>query len=149
MKSLIKLLKYVKHYKGYGVLNLVFNILGVVFNVISLTMLKPILDLLFKGDNFDYTQFTGVNPHDGISKDFLEFELNGWFAKIILDPATSMVDGKKRVLMIVCVLTIASFFFKNFFTYMAKWVLAPIRNDIIAIVRKEAYKNPDSSEASG
>lgn len=140
MKSLIKLVRYVKHYKGYGLLNLLFNILGVIFNVISLTMLKPILDLLFKGDNFDYTQFMGKNPHDNFSKDFLEFELNGWFADMILNHETGMIDGKKRVLIVICGLTLVSFFFKNFFIYMAKWVLSPIRNDIIAIVRKEAYK---------
>ncbi|MFT6716986.1 MAG: subfamily B ATP-binding cassette protein MsbA [Saprospiraceae bacterium] len=140
MKGLLKLLIYVKHYKGYGFLNIVFNVLAMVFNVISLTMLKPILDLLFKGPNFDYTQFTGENKNDTFSTEFLEFELNGWFADMILNHETGMVDGKKRVLVIICLLTIASFFFKNVFTYMAKWVLAPIRNDIIAIVRKEAYK---------
>jgi subfamily B ATP-binding cassette protein MsbA len=140
MKSLIKLLRYVKHYKGYGVLNLIFNVLTMVFNVISLTMIKPILDILFKDANFDYTQFTGINPNKTFSTKFLEFELNGWFAEMILNHETGMIDGKKRVLIIICVFTIASFFFKNLFTYLAKWVLAPIRNDIIAIIRREAYK---------
>lgn len=140
MKSLIKLVRYVKHYKGYGFLNLIFNVLAMVFNVISLTMLKPILDLLFKGPEFDYSKFTGPNPNLSFNTNFLEFELNSWFADMILNHETGMVDGKKRVLVIICVLTIASFFFKNLFTYLAKWVLAPIRNDIIAIVRKESYK---------
>lgn len=140
MKSLFKLVKYVKHYKGYGFLNLLFNVLAMVFNVISLTMLKPILDILFKGPEFDYTQFMGPNPNKTFSTNFLEYELNGWFAEMILNHETGMVDGKKRVLIIICVFTIVSFFFKNIFTYLSKWVLAPIRNDIIAIVRKEAFK---------
>ncbi|MFT6746810.1 MAG: subfamily B ATP-binding cassette protein MsbA [Glaciecola sp.] len=140
MKSLIKLLKYVKHYKGYGILNLIFNVLAIVFNAVSLTMLNPILNLLFKDANFDYTQFTGVNPNDGFTMKFFEFELNGWFADMILNHGTGVVDGKKRVLLIIAVLTIITFFLKNVFTYMARWVLAPIRNDIIAIVRKEVYK---------
>lgn len=140
MKSLFKLVKYVKHYKGYGFLNLLFNVLAMIFNVISLTMLKPILDILFKGPEFDYTQFMGPNPNKTFSTNFLEYELNGWFAEMILNHETGMVDGKKRVLIIICVFTIVSFFFKNIFTYLSKWVLAPIRNDIIAIVRKEAFK---------
>ena len=111
-----------------------------IFNVVSLTMMKPILDILFKDASFDYTQFTQVNPHDTFSTKFFEFELNSWFAEMILNDGAGMVEGKKRALVIICVLTIASFFFKNVFTYLAKWVLAPIRNDIIAIVRKETYK---------
>lgn len=140
MKSIIKLLRYVKHYKAHGLFNIIFNLLAVVFNAISLTMLTPILGLLFKDKNFDYGQFLVPNPHLGLNKDFLEFELNSWFADMIINHETGMVDGKKRVLIIVCALTIASFFFKNLFTYLAKWTLAPIRNDIIAIVRSESYK---------
>ena len=140
MKSLIKLVKYVKHYKGYAFLNVLFNVLGVVFTLISLTMLKPILDLLFMGPEFDLTQFVAENPFTGFNRQFLEFELNKWFAEMILNHPDGIVEGKKAVMFTVCALTATSFFFKNFFTYMAKWVLSPIRNDIIAIVRKEAYQ---------
>lgn len=139
MKSIFHLLKYVKHYKGYAILNVIFNILAALFNIVSLTMLKPILDLLFMGPDFDLSQFTGINPHESFSTKFFEFELNAWFAEMILMDPSGIIDGKKRVLLLVCVLTIASFLFKNVFSYAAKWVLAPIRNDIIAIVRRVVY----------
>ena len=140
MKSLFKLVKYVKHYKGYAFLNVLFNILGVIFTLISLTMLKPILDLLFMGPEFDLTQFVGVNPYNGFNRQYLEFELNQWFAEMILNHPQGLIEGKKSVMFTVCGFTALSFLFKNFFTYMAKWVLSPIRNDIIAIVRREAFQ---------
>jgi len=140
MKSLIKLLGYVKHYKWYGFLSIIFNVLAVIFNGASMTMLNPILNLLFIDPNMDFRQFLVENPHSGFSMKSLEFELNGWFADMILNHETGMVDGKKRVLLIIAGLTIITFFFKGLFTYGARWVLSPIRNDIIAIVRKAVYK---------
>ena len=139
MKSIFKLLGYVKHYKLHGFLNLLFNLLGIIFTLISLTMIKPVLDLLFMGPEVDLSIYLKENPFSGINKDFLEFELNKWFAEIILHDPNGIIEGKKRTLIIVCVLTVISFFFKNLFLFLAKYVLAPIRNDIIAVIRKEAY----------
>ena len=139
MKSIFKLIGYVKHYKLHGFLNLLFNLLGIIFTLISLTMIKPVLDLLFMGPEVDLSIYLKENPFSGINKDFLEFELNKWFAEIILHDPNGIIEGKKRTLIIVCVLTVISFFFKNLFLFLAKYVLAPIRNDIIAVIRKEAY----------
>ncbi len=102
-------------------------------------MLMPILDLLFMDSDRNLTQFTVPNPNVGISRDYLTFEVNSWFSSIILEHPDGISEGKRELLLIVCSLTIVSFIFKNLFSYLAKWVLAPIRNDIIAIIRKEAY----------
>ncbi|MBL0257618.1 MAG: hypothetical protein IPQ03_08835 [Bacteroidetes bacterium] len=47
MKNYFRLLRYVKSYKGYALLNILFNMLSVIFSLVSLTMVIPFLNVLF------------------------------------------------------------------------------------------------------
>ena len=47
MKNLLRILQYVRRYSGYAFLNLVFNVLTVVFSLFSVVMIIPFLQLLF------------------------------------------------------------------------------------------------------
>jgi subfamily B ATP-binding cassette protein MsbA len=47
MKNYLRLLRYVKSYKGFAFLNIFFNMLSVVFSLFSLTMVIPFLNVLF------------------------------------------------------------------------------------------------------
>ena len=46
MRKFFGVLKYVKGYWNYAILNIVFNILSVVFSLFSLAMLFPFLQVL-------------------------------------------------------------------------------------------------------
>ncbi|MBL7916822.1 MAG: hypothetical protein JNM96_00395, partial [Bacteroidia bacterium] len=50
MRKLFLALKYTKDYKAYTGLNILFNILFAVFSAITLALIAPFLDLLFKYD---------------------------------------------------------------------------------------------------
>ena len=47
MKDFFKVLRFAKPYWVYAVLNIVFNILTVIFSLVSITMIIPFLGLLF------------------------------------------------------------------------------------------------------
>ena len=47
MKDFIRVLNFVKPYWIYGVFNVLFNILTVLFSLVSITMIIPFLGLLF------------------------------------------------------------------------------------------------------
>ena len=58
MKDFFRILKYVKPYLGYAGLNIFFNILNILFSLVSITMIIPFLGLLFG------TQEKVYNPSD-------------------------------------------------------------------------------------
>lgn len=139
MKSFWKLVVFVKHYKGHAIWNIIFNLLAVIFTLISLTMLKPIMDLLFMDGNADLSRFLVPNPYTGFNREFLEFELNQWLAKKITDHPEGLASGKRIALIVICAMTSISFLLKNLFLYLARYVMAPIRNEMITVLRKTTF----------
>lgn len=113
--------------------------MGVVFTMIGMSTLMPLIEILFKSDASQIVNFLAENPHTGFSREFLEYEVNHWFAKTITAEDT-FVEGKKLALMGVCIFISVAFLFKNIFLYLAQFFLAPIRNGMIAKLRNEVYQ---------
>ena len=56
MRDFIRILKrFVPPYKKYMVLNIVFNVLSAILNLFSFALIIPILQILFKMDEGNYT----------------------------------------------------------------------------------------------
>ena len=133
VKNFLKILKLAANYKGYAFLNISFNIFSVFFNVFSLGMLIPVLDVLFKTDD----QFTEIlrNQPDGFSsmtdlKDVFYYYL----ADIILS------QGKEEALIWICAALIGMTTLKNVFKYFAMFFLAVIRNNVVRDLRNNIYQ---------
>jgi len=56
VKTYFRIIRLVKPYLGLASLNAFFNILSVIFNLFSLTMVAPFLDLLFLKSDADYAE---------------------------------------------------------------------------------------------
>lgn len=138
MKKFSRLLGYIKDYKGYFTLNVIFNLLGVTFTMIGMSTLMPLIEILFKSNADSIVEFLAANPHEGFSREYLEYEVNHWFAKVI-NEAPNFIEGKKAALFKVCIFISGSFFFKNLFLYLGTFFLAPVRNGIISSLRNDVY----------
>jgi|TARA_B110000259_G_scaffold157869_1_gene179982 subfamily B ATP-binding cassette protein MsbA len=134
-----RFISYAKDFKGYFALNVTFNILGVIFTMIGMSTMMPLIEILFKSDISQINDFLAPNPHLDFSREFLEYEVNHWFAGMI-DGASSFNEGKKEALYKICMLISGAFLFKNLFLYLAQFFLAPIRNGMIAKLRNDVYK---------
>lgn len=135
MKKLFSVLKYVKDYKKYTYLNILFNILFSVFSVFSITLFIPFLKLIFESDMSYY--------QDIVNKGLPVFEYNvksasewGYYkmSEFIL------TYSKATVLMWICFIVFATTFFKNVFRYFAMYFLAPIRNGVVKDLRNKMMK---------
>ena len=93
-------LSYLKKYKSKSAWNIVFNILTTFFSIISFIVLKPFLDILFL-DNTASSSHSGSTT-DGFLYYFTEF-LNNHISQY----------GRYSGLVLVAILIIISFFFKN------------------------------------
>lgn len=128
MKKYSRVFKYLGQYKGEAALYIVFILLSVLFSLVSLGMLFPFLEMIFKGDQPGVTGFTAKsnNPAVAFIRTFLQ------------DSITTR--GKVGTLGIICLLIIVSIFFKNLFLYLALYVLNPLKNKVVNQLRMELYE---------
>ena len=129
MKDFFRILKYVKPYLGFAGLNIFFNILNILFSLVSITMIIPFLGLLFG------TQQKVYNP---IDLSFSAISVKENFYALI----TNIIDdkGKVEALVFVCVLILVMFFCRNLCRYLALYFLSPIRNGVVCDLRNDLNK---------
>ncbi|GAB1404844.1 MAG: ABC transporter ATP-binding protein [Lentimicrobiaceae bacterium] len=128
MRNLIKVIRYAYPYWGYALLNIVFNILGVIFSVFSLAGVVPLLNILFQRE-------AGIAAPPPLSlnfdsiKDNLYYQVGEFIATY----------GELRTLAFICAGLIAAFFFKNLFRYLAMYFIAVVRNGVVRDMRNALY----------
>ncbi len=129
MKEFRRLLSYVKPYKIYAVLNVLFNFLTIIFSIFSLAMIIPFLKLI-----------VGVNSLVSTAPPFDLWSKDTWMPNLYLQMSEMIKQhGAERVLVLISVSIIGLFFMKNLFRYMAMYILAPLRNGVIRDIRNSVY----------
>ena len=128
MKNYFRLLRYVKSYKGYALLNILFNMLSVIFSLVSLTMVIPFLNVLFSQATEFHQEPWSLSPKA------LFANFNYYLSQYIA------ANGKMEALILICILVIVLFFLKNFFRYLAMYFIAPIRNGVVRDLRNGMYE---------
>jgi subfamily B ATP-binding cassette protein MsbA len=132
MNNFKTILSFAKPYLKFGVLNIIFNIFYAIFNVFSVLAFIPVLQILF--ETTEKTDFKEP-VYEGISNlgSFLEDNFYYFISQKIEN------EGAINVLLFVCILTLSLFFFKNFFRYLASYVLSFMRNGIVKDIRDKLY----------
>ena len=126
------ILKYEKKYRKFTILNILFNILYAIFNVLSVLAFIPVLNILFSTERKVITKpiyegFIGIG-------NYLENSFNYFIYQKIMD------DGEINVLLFICLLSLSLFFFKNLFRYLASYVITFLRTGIVKDLRDKLYK---------
>ena len=126
------ILKYEKKYRKFTVLNILFNILYAVFNVLSVLAFIPVLNILFGTE-----KKVIIKPiYEGLTNigSYLENSFNYFIYQKIID------DGEINVLLFICLLSLSLFFFKNLFRYLASYVITFLRTGIVKDLRDKLYR---------
>ena len=128
MKRFATILNYLRDQKRYIFLYFITNLLSILFSLISLTMLIPFLNILFKPEKIIH------------QKPILTFS-----AKSALDYLNYVLGilindyGPVYALAAICVIIIVSVFLKNLFLYLSIRVLAPMRSRVLNRIRADLY----------
>lgn len=128
MKKLKILLRYALPYKWYALLNIIFNILGALFSLVSLASLIPVLNILFKQSE----PVTTLVPWTFDTKAVFN-NLNFYISHEISR------SGEIHTLMVICIGIVILFFFKNVFRYLALFYVAVLRNGVVKDLRNALY----------
>jgi ATP-binding cassette, subfamily B, bacterial MsbA len=128
----LRILQYLKKYSARVILNITFNIVSVIFSLVSITMLIPFLQLLFLQDISTNDKIPDL-PGFALNVEYFKGVFYHFFTKIIVE------QGKIEALIFICVTVIIIFFLKNLFRYAALFFLAPVRHGIVKDIRNELF----------
>lgn len=128
MKDFLRLMGLVKEYKYYAFLNIIFNLLTIIFSVFSLGMIIPFLKMIFGMDDLVVSPVELSLSKDGII-DYAYYQMS-----MIVNSY-----GPEQLLVALAVITAIAFLFKNLFRYLAMWAIAPMRNGIIRDLRNMIF----------
>lgn len=126
MKKFSRILQYLSKYKGKLLLYLVFTLLSTGFGLVSLGMLSPFMDILFRsGTAAAHT--TTLNTHAiGSLKDFIEYVIAKYH--------------QNGAMIVICLLIITTTLMKNVFYYWSSYISSPIRSATVTFLRNDVYE---------
>ena len=128
MKSFFKILRYAGPYWVYAMLNVIFNILAVLFSLVSLGLFIPILQMLFNDMPIPHSAPPLQMEMDSLKDNFY------YYCGQLLEK-----HGKTEMLVYIGIAIIVLFFLKNLFRYLAMYFLAVVRNGVVRDLRNDLY----------
>jgi ATP-binding cassette, subfamily B, bacterial MsbA len=134
MKEIFEIHKYAFTYKMTAVLVIVCNLLFTIFNIISLILFIPFLQIIF------------LDPEEKVEKVIEPIYSGGFidFFKYISDyynyfMQSMVADDPKKALLFVCLSVISAFFLKNFFRYGAVYHQSQMRMAVVRDIRNKLF----------
>lgn len=140
MKDFIQILKrFVPPYKRQLILSFVFNILSAFTNVLSFSLIIPILNILFQIEDSTIYQFMPWSSAAGGSfmdaaEYFVEALKNNFYYYISL---YAHEFGVGTLLMVLAVMLVLMTFIKTAVTYLGIYYLIPIRTGVVRDIRNQ------------
>ncbi len=119
---------YAKPYWVYAVVNIICNIIVILFSIVSFAALIPILQILFKKAD----PITVAPPLEFTQESIMQ-NLNFYVSGLISQ------YGEVTVLSYICAILVGIYFLKNLFRYMAMFFVAVLRNGVVKDLRNAIY----------
>lgn len=128
VRKFINLMRYAKPYWIFAAINVFFNLLMILFSLVSFGALIPILNILFK-----------------LSKPVTSAPAFAWKQDVLLQNLNYFVSvkitehGAINVLAYICLLLVVLYLLKNLFRYFAMFFIARLRYGVVKDIRNELY----------
>jgi ATP-binding cassette, subfamily B, bacterial MsbA len=128
MKNIRLLLKYFAPYKWSAVKNILYNILSALFALLTFTLVKPFLTVLFS------PEVTVSNPGPFHLTSAYLTAASKYYLEVFIEKY-----GQSGALMLVVFIVIGASLFKNGFIFLANNCMAFIRSSTVRDLRKQLY----------
>ncbi len=135
MKAIIDIYRQTFKYKGVAILVIFSNFMFVIFNLISLVLFIPFLQLLFR-DTKEKVELVAKPIYSGGFLDFITY-----CSKVFQYEMQQMIlKDPKDALLFICISMLVSFFFKNVFRYMAVFHQSFLRMAVVRDLRNRMFE---------
>lgn len=134
MKQLMTIFRATFVYKGRALATIFFNLLFVIFNLVSLVLFVPFLQVIFPSDDTELILSEPVYSGSGISglieyiKDYFDYFMS-----------TMAQEDPKHALMFVCISVVIAFFLKSLFRYLAIYHQSQLRMAVVRDYRNKLF----------
>ena len=134
MKEIFEIHKYAFTYKMTAVLVIVCNLLFTIFNIISLILFIPFLQIIFL-DPEEKVQKAVEPIYSGGFIEFFKYisEYYNYFMQ------SMVAEDPKKALLFVCLSVVSAFFLKNFFRYGAVYHQSQMRMAVVRDIRNKLF----------
>jgi subfamily B ATP-binding cassette protein MsbA len=135
MKQLITIFRSTFLYKGRAFATIFFNLLFVIFNLVSLVLFVPFLQVIFPSEDTDIVLSEPNYSGSGISglidyiKDYFDYFMS-----------TMAQEDPKYALMFVCISVVIAFFLKSLFRYLAIYHQSQLRMAVVRDYRNKLFE---------
>jgi len=134
MNTIRQIFNYSFKYKKLAFLTIIGNLLFTFFNLLSLVLFIPFLQLIFSSEKLQT-----VIPKPNYSGDISllpEFIIKSYNFQM----HDMVIHDPKQALFSVCIMVFSAFFLKNLFRYMAIWFQSELRFSVVRDVRDELFE---------
>ena len=129
MNTFWRFFKYLKPYAKFLFLANLCMLLFVIFNLLSIGLIMPFIDLLFNKNKPKFNPGQEVSIFD--IKDFLTYKLSEFVSKY----------DKLDLLVYLCILIVIIFLLKNLFQYLQTYFMSNVEQGVIKDIRLELYSH--------
>jgi subfamily B ATP-binding cassette protein MsbA len=133
MKTYLRILAYAGPIQRLFLFYLLTTLLAIFFGLVNLSLLIPLLEVLFSKTDVGRTLAAITKPDFPISLAHLKELFNYHFITIIA------THGRVSALYFVCTIMIISVLLANLFRYLAEIIAAELRINVIYNLRKELF----------
>ena len=130
MNKYSRIFRYLGAFKGKIVLYFLFNLLSILFSIVSIGMLMPFLQLIFSNPS---PECASCNNFGKESSNVIIQSVNNFLYNSI------NTRGKIATLGFICLLMISFIILKNLFLYLSYYVLNPLKNRMVNQLREDLY----------
>src|SRR5665213_1304791 len=131
MKTYLRIIRFIRPYKGKVVSYALFTLLAVAFSTLALYMLWPVLDLLFNPEN--YVGVSDNPPPFSFSMSFIR-EWVQYHAALL-----AVHHGQTAALFYVTMAVVTFNLLGNTFKFLSTRFLGTIRTKVVEDLRKNVY----------
>ena len=133
MKSLMEIYRYTFSYRWQAILTIIFNLLFVIFNLVSPILFIPFLQLIFQTD--EHREKLAEPIYNGGFLDFFEYctDSYNYFMQEMA------AKDPKDALFFVCVTVFIAFLLKGLFRYGAIWHQSQLRMAVVRDIKNNLF----------
>ncbi|MBK9191348.1 MAG: ABC transporter ATP-binding protein [Crocinitomicaceae bacterium] len=135
MKGFVQIFKLAFTYKRTAVAVIIFNFLFAIFNLLSLVLFVPFLELIFKEEKNGELE-TIVKPDWDTSKGAIDY-FSDYFE--YMQATFIKTHGEAGALAFICIAVLVAFLLKNLFRYGAIWHQSYLRMAVVRDLRKQLF----------
>lgn len=129
MKDFIKLAwQFIRRYKMYAALNVMFNILSIIFSLFSLTLIIPFLGILFNTSDLVTTV-----PVFALKISVIKQYFYYYLSQLVI------LYGQQAALLFVSGLVVVMILMKSVCWFMANYFMTPLRTGVMRDLRNDIY----------